>query len=221
MAGVPSDDSDDESMALSSLEKRYQSLEAITQDTKALDEIFEILASVPWLDEGKVEERELKGVAMHSLVGTLEEVGFGVREQLQAIWRGQRDAEVRACAVSVRGGGCGRCFFGREVGGVRGEGGQLSTPQVDTTPHHAVPRPTSTSAPASPCPATANCHAPANRYPLTGTPPPSLPSAATKQALLPSDASPKAAAAVMAVLFHTKQLEDTYGPPPEGGGFTA
>lgn len=52
-------------------------------------QVFDVLASVPWLDETNVQQKELKGVAMIGLLGTLEEVGFNIRAQVQRIWAGK------------------------------------------------------------------------------------------------------------------------------------
>ncbi|GIL91002.1 hypothetical protein Vretimale_17049 [Volvox reticuliferus] len=93
-------DSDDEGpeqpLTLSPSEQKYASLEAMSADIKKLDEVFEVLASVPWLDEDVLAEKELKGVAQVGLLGTLEEVGFNIRPQLLRIWSGERGAEMAA-----------------------------------------------------------------------------------------------------------------------------
>ncbi|KAG2484308.1 hypothetical protein HYH03_016851 [Edaphochlamys debaryana] len=81
---------------LSPSEEKYDTLEAMSKDIKRLDEVFEILASVPWLDEDVLAEKELKGVARFGLLGTLEEVGFNIRPQLERIWAGERGAELAA-----------------------------------------------------------------------------------------------------------------------------
>eukprot|EP00201_Polytomella_parva_P012680 CAMPEP_0175059724 /NCGR_PEP_ID=MMETSP0052_2-20121109/12592_1 /TAXON_ID=51329 ORGANISM="Polytomella parva, Strain SAG 63-3" /NCGR_SAMPLE_ID=MMETSP0052_2 /ASSEMBLY_ACC=CAM_ASM_000194 /LENGTH=167 /DNA_ID=CAMNT_0016325307 /DNA_START=194 /DNA_END=697 /DNA_ORIENTATION=+ len=83
-----------EDLTLTPQEEKYQNLDAMTRDIKKLDEVFEVLASVPWLDENKLEEKELKGVAMVGLIGTLEEVGFDIRKQIADIWRGERSADL-------------------------------------------------------------------------------------------------------------------------------
>jgi hypothetical protein len=49
---------------------------------------------VPWLDDGNVDERELRGVVTFGLLGTLEEVGWELRDGVAAIWGGERDAEA-------------------------------------------------------------------------------------------------------------------------------
>ena len=59
-----------------------------SQDIKGLDEVFEVLASVPWLDEDDLQQKELKGMAVVGLLGTLEEVGFNIRGQVHRIWAG-------------------------------------------------------------------------------------------------------------------------------------
>ncbi|GIL57609.1 hypothetical protein Vafri_12805 [Volvox africanus] len=83
-------------LTLSPSEQKYASLEAMSADIKKLDEVFEVLASVPWLDEDVLAEKELKGVAQVGLLGTLEEVGFNIRSQLLRIWSGERGAELAA-----------------------------------------------------------------------------------------------------------------------------
>ncbi|EFJ48396.1 hypothetical protein VOLCADRAFT_104782 [Volvox carteri f. nagariensis] len=107
-AAAPSADDDDDNDdddggpdhvsegVLSPSEQKYASLEAMSADIKKLDEVFEVLASVPWLDEDVLAEKELKGVAQVGLLGTLEEVGFNVRHQLLRIWSGERGAELAA-----------------------------------------------------------------------------------------------------------------------------
>ena len=50
--------------------------------------MFEVLASVPWLDDNVLQQKELKGVAVFGLLGTLEEVGFNIRGQITRIWAG-------------------------------------------------------------------------------------------------------------------------------------
>lgn len=79
---------------MSSSEAKYASLESMSADIKKLDEVFEVLASVPWLDEDSLAEKELKGVATVGLLGTLEEVGFNIRPQVLRIWAGERGAEL-------------------------------------------------------------------------------------------------------------------------------
>ncbi|GLI67934.1 hypothetical protein VaNZ11_012262 [Volvox africanus] len=95
-----SEDSDNEGpeqqLTLSPSEQKYASLEAMSADIKKLDEVFAVLASVPWLDEDVLAEKELKGVAKVGLLGTLEEVGFNIRPQLLRIWSGERGAELAA-----------------------------------------------------------------------------------------------------------------------------
>jgi hypothetical protein len=93
-------------------------------------------AQVPWLDGGNVEERELRGVVAVGLLGTLEEVGWDLREGVAAIWGGARDGDALA-----------------------------------------------------------------------------------KDALASGDA--RRAAALSAVLYHTRKLEDEYGPPPPEGAAAA
>ncbi|KAG1663894.1 hypothetical protein FOA52_014707 [Chlamydomonas sp. UWO 241] len=79
-------------------EDKYKTLEQMAKDIKNLDEVFEMLASVPWLDENVISQKELKGVATTGLLGTLEEVGFNIRSQVTRIWAGEHDhALVTAC----------------------------------------------------------------------------------------------------------------------------
>lgn len=54
----------------------------------------QVLASVPWLDEDSLQQKELKGMAMTGLLGTLEEVGFGIRAHVYKIWAGDRDHDL-------------------------------------------------------------------------------------------------------------------------------
>ncbi|GAX77519.1 hypothetical protein CEUSTIGMA_g4963.t1 [Chlamydomonas eustigma] len=72
-------------------EAKYRTLEQMSKDIKGLDEVFEVLASVPWLDDNQLQQKELKGVAVVGLLGTLEEVGFKIQEQVHRIWAGERD----------------------------------------------------------------------------------------------------------------------------------
>ncbi|KAG2454691.1 hypothetical protein HYH02_000529 [Chlamydomonas schloesseri] len=90
------EDDDDSTMRLSPSEEKYKSLEAMSADIKKLDEVFEVLASVPWLSEDVLAEKELRGVAQVGLLGTLEEVGFNIRHQLERIWAGERGADLAA-----------------------------------------------------------------------------------------------------------------------------
>lgn len=57
---------------------------------------------VPWLDDEDVEERELRGLAAVGLLGTLEEVGWTIRDKLLALWAGERDAEVLTAGLGPR-----------------------------------------------------------------------------------------------------------------------
>ncbi|GBF95142.1 hypothetical protein Rsub_07726 [Raphidocelis subcapitata] len=74
--------------------------EQVGKDLKELDEVFAILAQVPWLDDGSVDERELRGVVAFGLLGTLEEVGWELRDGVAAIWGGERDAEALAARAA-------------------------------------------------------------------------------------------------------------------------
>lgn len=56
--GEEESDEDEDPLAppggeLSASEAKYASLEAMSAEIKKLDEVFEVLASVPWLDEGE------------------------------------------------------------------------------------------------------------------------------------------------------------------------
>ncbi len=57
---------------------------------------------MPWLDDGDVDERELRGVVAVSLLGTLEEVGWQLRSGLLALWGGERNIEVIAGGAPPR-----------------------------------------------------------------------------------------------------------------------
>jgi hypothetical protein len=57
---------------------------------------------VPWLSDDDVEERELRGLVAVSLLGTLEEVGWQLREQLLALWAGERDLDALTAGVGAR-----------------------------------------------------------------------------------------------------------------------
>ena len=57
---------------------------------------------VPWLDDEDVDERELRGLAAVGLLGTLEEVGWTIRDKLLALWAGERDAEVLTAGLGPR-----------------------------------------------------------------------------------------------------------------------
>ncbi|MEW5310810.1 MAG: hypothetical protein WDW38_002571 [Sanguina aurantia] len=104
-SGSSGDDSpaeEDEVMTFRPEDPKHVDLEAMTKDIKGLDEVWEILASVPWLDDNIIVEKELKGVAMFSLLGTLEEVGFGIRSQLDRIWAGERNDDIILEGVQPR-----------------------------------------------------------------------------------------------------------------------
>lgn len=57
---------------------------------------------VPWLDDQDVDERELRGVVAVGLLGTLEEVGWQLREKLLTLWAGERDLDVLTAGVGAR-----------------------------------------------------------------------------------------------------------------------
>jgi hypothetical protein len=75
------------------------SAEQIGADLRALDEVFAALARVPWLDDGDVDERELRGLVAVGLLGTLEEVGWRLRDGVAAIWKGERDGGALGSAL--------------------------------------------------------------------------------------------------------------------------
>lgn len=57
---------------------------------------------VPWLDDEDVEERELRGLAAVGLLGTLEEVGWTIRDKVLALWGGERDEAVLTAGLGPR-----------------------------------------------------------------------------------------------------------------------
>ena len=82
--------------------------------------MFEVLASVPWLDDNVLQQKELKGVAVFGLLGTLEEVGFNIRGQITRIWAGMG-----------RGGGCSE------------NPGTICSVHTSTLSHHTIHTPIS------------------------------------------------------------------------------
>jgi hypothetical protein len=60
------------------------------------------MLQVPWLDDDDVDERELRGIVAVGLLGTLEEVGWELRENLLKLWAGERDVEVLTAGVGER-----------------------------------------------------------------------------------------------------------------------
>jgi hypothetical protein len=67
-------------------------VEALKRDLKAMDEIFEVVAQVPWMDGDELDDAELRGVVAVGLLGTLEEVGFAaLRGRVRRVWAGERD----------------------------------------------------------------------------------------------------------------------------------
>jgi len=64
--------------------------------------VCDVAPQVPWLDDEDVEERELRGLAAVGLLGTLEEVGWTIRDKLLALWAGERDAEVLTAGLGPR-----------------------------------------------------------------------------------------------------------------------
>eukprot|EP00798_Chlamydomonas_sp_ICE-L_P031176 gene31176-6319_t len=87
-------DPNDDELKLSPSEAKYKTLEEMSEDIKALDEVFEVLASVPWMDDMDMSQKEMKGVAMFGLLGTLEEVGFNIKDKVHQIWAGQHDQSL-------------------------------------------------------------------------------------------------------------------------------
>ena len=83
-------------------------------------QVFEVLASVPWLDDNVLQQKELKGVAVFGLLGTLEEVGFNIRGQITRIWAGMG-----------RGGGCSE------------NPGTICSVHTSTLSHHTIHTPIS------------------------------------------------------------------------------
>lgn len=59
-------------------------------------------AQVPWLDDEDVDERELRGLVAVGLLGTLEEVGWQLRDKLLALWSGERDLDVLTADVGPK-----------------------------------------------------------------------------------------------------------------------
>jgi hypothetical protein len=60
------------------------------------------IAQVPWLGDEDVEERELRGLAAVGLLGTLEEVGWTIRDKVLALWAGERDEAVLSAGLGPR-----------------------------------------------------------------------------------------------------------------------
>lgn len=75
---------------------------AAVRELMEMEEIFEVLAKVPWLDDLDVDERELRGVVAVGLLGTLEEVGWNIKQGVEMIWQGERDIEVAGQGLSDR-----------------------------------------------------------------------------------------------------------------------
>lgn len=61
-----------------------------------------VALQVPWLDDEDVEERELRGLAAVGLLGTLEEVGWTIRDKVLALWGGERDEAVLTAGLGPR-----------------------------------------------------------------------------------------------------------------------
>lgn len=57
---------------------------------------------VPWLDDEDVDEKQLRGLAAVGLLGTLEEVGWTIRDKLLALWGGERDEAVLTAGLGPR-----------------------------------------------------------------------------------------------------------------------
>lgn len=49
---------------------------------------------VPWLRADDVDDLQLQGVVTMGLLGTLEEVGWQIRDGVHRIWQGERDTEA-------------------------------------------------------------------------------------------------------------------------------
>lgn len=54
------------------------------------------------MDDEDVEERELRGLAAVGLLGTLEEVGWTIRDKVLALWAGERDEAVLSAGLGPR-----------------------------------------------------------------------------------------------------------------------
>ena len=77
-ADADDDDADDSPLRLSPSEEKYKSLEAMSADIKKLDEVFEVLASVPWLSEGELRRRDQVGAGGWGL-GLRLGLGLGIQ----------------------------------------------------------------------------------------------------------------------------------------------
>jgi hypothetical protein len=54
------------------------------------------------LSDDDVEERELRGLAAVGLLGTLQEVGWTIRDKILSLWAGERDEEVLTAGLGPR-----------------------------------------------------------------------------------------------------------------------
>jgi hypothetical protein len=78
-------------------------LEALKADLRAMDEIFEVVAQVPWMDGDELDDGELRGVVAVGLLGTLEEVGFAaLRGRVRRVWAGERDVSLLSQGAEPR-----------------------------------------------------------------------------------------------------------------------
>lgn len=105
--GGEEDDEEDALAAAAAVASRsgalnFQTVEQMGREFQEMDEIFEVLARVPWLNDKDVDEKELLGVITVGLLGTLEEVGWSIRGGLEHIWAGERDSEVVVEGLGVR-----------------------------------------------------------------------------------------------------------------------
>eukprot|EP00882_Tetradesmus_deserticola_P011730 GHRQ01012410.1.p1 GENE.GHRQ01012410.1~~GHRQ01012410.1.p1 ORF type:complete len:342 (+),score=189.43 GHRQ01012410.1:141-1166(+) len=100
--GSDADDDGDEALSLQGGEGRFANEAAVAAELKEMDEIYEVLAKVPWLSDEDVEEVELRGLVAVSLLGTLEEAGWQLREKLLAVWAGDRDLDTLTAGVGAR-----------------------------------------------------------------------------------------------------------------------
>ncbi|WIA19149.1 hypothetical protein OEZ85_003797 [Tetradesmus obliquus] len=100
--GSDGDDDGEEELSLRGGEGRCADESAVAAELKEMDEIYEVLAKVPWLNDDDVEERELRGLVAVGLLGTLEEVGWQLRQPLLALWGGERDLDALTEGVGPR-----------------------------------------------------------------------------------------------------------------------
>jgi len=78
-------------------------VEALKADLRAMDEVFEVVAQVPWMDGAELDDAELRGVVAVGLLGTLEEVGFAaLRSRVRRVWQGERDVAALSAGAEPR-----------------------------------------------------------------------------------------------------------------------